>query len=215
MISIIIPTYNEIDNIHRLQSALDQLKGDSEILFTDGGSRDGTFDAIRYPKIQEAKGRGAQMDVAAQKTRGDVLWFLHADTFPGPKALEAIEASRAPWGCFRLRFRTKSPMMRIVAFNSDNRVRFRHIAFGDQGIFISRSLYKQVGGFRSIPLMEDYDLSIRLKERGYTPRLLDATLHTDARRFEENGIWKTIIHMQRLQYAFRHGADPEELAKRY
>ncbi|KXB65567.1 TIGR04283 family arsenosugar biosynthesis glycosyltransferase [Aedoeadaptatus coxii] len=215
MISIIIPCYNEIKNIDRLQKALDALEGEREILFTDGGSTDGSFERIRYPKIQKAKGRGAQMDLAVEQTKGDVLWFLHGDTFPEKTALRSIEESRAEWGCFKLRFRSKKAMMRIVAFNSDNRVRFRHIAFGDQGIFIRRALYDDIGGFRHIPLMEDYDLSIRLKEKGYKPALLKNTLFTDARRFEENGIWHTIFHMQRLQRAFRKGVDPAILAKEY
>lgn len=215
MISIIIPCYNEIENIDRLQSSLDNLEGEKEILFTDGGSTDGSFEKIRYPKIQGAKGRGAQMDVAVEHTRGDMLWFLHADTFPRSTALRSIEDSGAEWGCFKLRFRSKKAMMGVVAFNSDNRVRFRHIAFGDQGIFINRELYEIIGGFRHIPLMEDYDLSIRLKEKGYKPALLQDTLFTDARRFEENGIWSTIFHMQRLQRAFRKGVDPSILAKEY
>ncbi|MDD7362563.1 MAG: TIGR04283 family arsenosugar biosynthesis glycosyltransferase [Peptoniphilus sp.] len=215
MISIIIPSYNEIKNIDALQTHLDQLRGDHDILFTDGGSTDGTYEAIRYPKVRLAKGRGAQMDAAVERMSGDILWFLHADTFPGPRAPEYIAQSGAPWGCFKLRFRSEKTMMRIVAFNSDNRVKYRHIAFGDQGIFIARALYEEIGGFRHIPLMEDYDLSIRLKARGYVPALLNDTLWTDARRFEEHGIWHTILHMQRLQRAFRRGADPESLAKRY
>lgn len=215
MISIVIPCYNESENIDRLQSSLENLEGEKEILFTDGGSTDGSFEKIRYRKIQEAKGRGAQMDVAVQHTRGDMLWFLHGDTFPTSTALRSIEESGAEWGCFKLRFRSEKAIMRIVAFNSDNRVRFRHIAFGDQGIFISRELYENIGGFRHIPLMEDYDLSIRLKEKGYKPALLQDTLFTDARRFEENGIWLTIFHMQRLQRAFRKGVDPAILAKEY
>ena len=215
MISIIIPCYNEIENIDQLQKSLDHLAGEKEVLFTDGGSTDGSFEKIRYPKIQKAKGRGAQMDVAVEHTHGDILWFLHSDTFPESTVLRSIEESGAEWGCFQLRFRSKKAMMRIVAFNSDNRVRFRNIAFGDQGIFISRDLYESIGGFRHIPLMEDYDLSIRLKDRGYKPALLNDTLSTDARRFEENGIWPTIFHMQRLQRAFRKGVDPAILAKEY
>lgn len=215
MISIIIPCYNEIENIDQLQKSLDHLASEKEVLFTDGGSTDGSFEQIRYPKIQKAKGRGAQMDVAVEHTHGDILWFLHSDTFPQSTALRSIEESDAEWGCFKLRFRSKKAMMRIVAFNSDNRVRFRNIAFGDQGIFISRDLYESIGGFRHIPLMEDYDLSIRLKDRGYQPALLNDTLFTDARRFEENGIWPTIFHMQRLQRAFRKGVDPAILAKEY
>lgn len=215
MISIIIPCYNEIENIDQLQKSLDHLAGEKEVLFTDGGSTDGSFEQIRYPKIQKAKGRGAQMDVAVEHTHGDILWFLHSDTFPQSTSLRSIEESGAEWGCFKLRFRSKKAMMRIVAFNSDNRVRFRNIAFGDQGLFISRELYENIGGFHHIPLMEDYDLSIRLKEKGYKPALLKDTLFTDARRFEENGIWPTIFHMQRLQRAFRKGVDPSILAKKY
>ena len=215
MISIVSPTYNEIEHIHAFQGALDAFDGRAEILFSDGGSTDGTYDAIRYPKIREAKGRGAQLSAGAAKATGDVLWFLHADTFFPKEALDAVEACKAPWGAFKLRFSSKSPMMKVVAFNSNNRIRFRRIVFGDQGMFLKRELYEKIGGFRPIPLMEDYDLSIRLKSAGYVPELLPLKLTTDACRFEENGSWKTILHMQRLQRAFRRGVDPAELAKRY
>lgn len=215
MISVIIPIYNEAQNIDALQAHLDRLEGEKEIVFSDGGSTDGSYESLRYPKIQKARGRGAQMHAAVSETSGDILWFLHADTFPKASALTSIEKSGADWGCFRLRFRSKHPMMRIVGLNSDHRVRFRRIVFGDQGLFIRRDLYARIGGFRPLPLMEDYDLSIRLKARGHAPVLLKEALFTDARRFEEHGIWRTIVHMQRLQRDFRRGVDPQILAKRY
>ncbi|MDY3118460.1 MAG: TIGR04283 family arsenosugar biosynthesis glycosyltransferase [Peptoniphilus sp.] len=215
MISIIIPTYNEIEHIDSFQRALDAFHGRAEIVFSDGGSTDGTFEAIRYPKIQKAKGRGAQLALGVKETTGDVLWFLHADTHFPLQALDAVETCTSPWGCFKLAFSSNDPMMKIVAFNSNNRVRFRRIVFGDQGLFLDRALYEKIDGFKSIPLMEDYDISMRLKTAGYTPKLLPLQLTTDARRFEKNGVWRTIFHMQRLQRAFRRGADPSLLAKRY
>ncbi|VEJ35848.1 transferase 2, rSAM/selenodomain-associated [Aedoeadaptatus ivorii] len=215
MISIVIPVYNELTRIDAFQARLEAFAGEKEILFSDGFSTDGSYEKIRLPKIQKAKGRGAQLKAAAEEVHGEYLWFLHADSIPHPDSPEAIASSGADWGCFRLAFLSNRPMMKVVAFQSDQRVRFRRIVFGDQGMFIKRSLYTAIGGFRPIPLMEDYDISMRLKAAGHKPHLLSQKIHTDARMFERNGIWPTIFLMQKLQRAFRRGASAKELNRIY
>lgn len=215
MITIIIPTYNEEENIRQIQKDLDCLKGDFEVIFTDGFSRDKTYEMIYYPKIQEAKYRSNQMNAGAERAKGDYLWFVHGDSRLSRDSVLEIEKSGKDMGCFSLEFISDHPLMKMVAFNSSNRIRFRNIAFGDQGIFIKRKLFEKIGGYKPIPLMEDYQLSMTLKEQGYRFYLLKEKIYTSARRFEENGIWRTILKMQILQHRYRHKGNIEKIHRDY
>ena len=98
---------------------------------------------------------------------------------------------------------------------SSLRVRLRNIAFGDQGIFIRRDFFDQLGGFEAIPLMEDYQLSMDIKKKGQKIVLAKTRIWTSERRFKENGRLKTMAKMQRLQHLYRRGMDAESLAKEY
>lgn len=202
-VSIIVPTYNEEEGIERFQSMLDRLEGDFEVIFSDGFSEDGTYELIRYPKLRKVKYRSNQMNEAAREARGEYLLFLHADSVLEPDAVDKIVSSKAEVGCFRLRFQTKNILQKIVALNSNLRVVLRNIAFGDQGIFIKRKLFEEVGGYRPLRIMEDYELSIHLKEEGHRLRLLKSVITTSPRRFERNGICRTIIEMQLFQHRYR------------
>lgn len=215
MISIIIPTYNEEKNILRIQEDLDRMEGDFEVIFTDGGSSDKTYEKIRYRKIQESKYRSNQMNSAVKIAKGDYLWFVHSDSGLDPKSVLEIKKSGSDIGCFTLEFDSNHILMKMVAFNSSLRVKLRNIAFGDQGIFIRRELFESIGGYKPIPLMEDYQLSMDLKELGYKFKLLEKKIITSPRRFIENGIWRTIIKMQRLQYRYRHHKSIEKIHRDY
>lgn len=202
-VSIIIPTYNEENNMERFQAMLDHLKGNYEVIFSDGFSEDGTYERIRYPKLRKVRYRSNQMNEAAKVAKGEYLLFIHADSILSPDAINEILSSNASAGCFRLRFDTRNVLQKIVAFHSNLRVTVRNIAFGDQGIFIKRELFREMGGYRPLRIMEDYELSICLKEKGYRIKLLKSTITTSARRFERNGILKTIIEMQVFQHRYR------------
>lgn len=215
MISIIIPTYNESLKIEELQKQLETLKGDFEVIFSDGFSTDNTYEKIYFPKIQESKYRSNQMNSAVKYSKGDYLWFLHADSKIHADSILAIENSNSDVGCFTLAFDSPKWQMSMIAFNSSLRVKFRNIAFGDQGIFIRRDLFKKIGGYAPIPLMEDYQLSIDLKKLGKKFYLSPLPITTSARRFEENGIWKTVLKMQLLQYKYRKSHDIDEIYRRY
>lgn len=220
-ISVILPVYNEAANMPRLNRHLRSLPGFKEFIFADGGSTDGTpqLAAPIFRVVACAqKGRGAQMNDGAAQARGDVLLFLHADSRLPQDAAAQIEAVmdrgfRA--GCFKIRFDSKHPLMKLCALASDLRVVFRRIIFGDQGIFIERKLFEQLGGYRAIPLMEDYDLSIRLKQRGERPGMAKGRILTSARRFVQNGPLKTMWRMQVYQHLFRKGINPALLAHLY
>lgn len=215
MISIIIPTYNESLKIEELQKQLETLKGDFEVIFSDGFSTDNTYEKIYFPKIQESKYRSNQMNSAVKYSKGDYLWFLHADSKIHEDSILEIENSNSDVGCFTLAFDSPKWQMSMVAFNSSLRVKFRNIAFGDQGIFIRRDLFEKIGGYAPIPLMEDYQLSMDLKKLGKKFYLSPLPITTSARRFEENGIWKTVLKMQLLQYKYRKSHDIDEIYRRY
>ena len=225
-ISIIIALYNEEQNVEKLENNLRRIKADYgvdyEVIFSDGKSTDDTFSKISFPKISETSGRAKQMNVGVQYATGDVFLFIHADCEFEEDLIKKIQSlsDDIEFGCLKLRFKKtgnlyKDIWLRIIAFNSSLRVKMRGIAFGDQGIFISRELFDKVNGFKEIPIMEDYDLSIRLKEINVKPYLLDSVIETSPRRFLEYGIIKTMIKMQKLQYDFRHRRNIEEIDREY
>lgn len=214
MVSIIIPTYNEIDNIAKIEAVLADMQGDFEVIFTDGYSTDGTFDKISYPKIQETKTRALQMNAAAKYAHGDYLFFLHCDSIIGADAINQIENSGRVCGCFTLKFMPSSFIMKWGELFSNIRVRMKHIAFGDQGIFIRRDLFNKIGGYREIPIMEDLALSEDLLASGHKIKQIDYPIITSTRRFESKPI-RVGIKMKKLQKMFRAGYPIEKIAEIY
>ena len=167
-ISMIIPIYNESSTIDAMLDQLDALPGDWEILFADGGSSDDTLEKIgsRYPVLHCPKGRANQMNFAADRASCHVLWFVHCDSQLPKEAhrqiSEAIDQG-AQWGCFHIGFDYKGPFMGCNTYLSNRRAR-KGIAFGDQGIWIRKDLFAKQGGFPQLPIMEDYEVSRRLKD---------------------------------------------------
>ena len=222
-ISIIIPVYNESENIGAFLEYLPALRDQCEIIFVDGGSSDDTVRQIEGSGgtvlISPDKGRANQMNYGASHANGDILWFLHADSAPPKNALSLIrdvinKGYKA--GCFPIRFDSRHPLMFIIAFLSNFlRVRIRNIAFGDQGIFILRSLFQELGGYAVIPLMEDYQLSLDVKKANLKFGMAKGKIVTSGRRYKMYGIVKTTRRMQILQRKFRRGDDIEEIARMY
>ena len=221
-ISIILPTLNEEAQIVAGLQALQPLRGQNcELIVADGGSRDRTA-ALAKPLadqvIMSARGRAAQMNAGASKAQGDILWFLHADSLPPPDAVELIRAVLSNpdrhWGRFDVRLSGCHPALRMVETLMNVRSRLTSIATGDQGIFIRRTLFEQIGGYPSIALMEDIALSRLLKRYG-RPACLRQRLQTSSRRWERDGIIRTILLMWRLRLAYFLGADPDRLARNY
>lgn len=221
-ISIIVPTLNESNSI---VATLDRLKpfrmAGHEVIVVDGGSQDETIKLAtsRADKvIKSTPGRAQQMNVGADQASGDVLWFLHADTLVPDNAtqliLQVFEKQKNQWGRFNIRLSGKHLLLRIVERLMNMRSRITGIATGDQGIFVRREAFEFVGGFLPIPLMEDLDISKRLKKLS-RPCCLDAKLITSSRRWEENGILRTILLMWRLRLAYTLGVSPEKLAHDY
>lgn len=220
-VSIIVPLLNEERVIGRLLDQLRPLLGACEVVLVDGGSTDATCGLIGdgFQLITAPRGRGAQLNAGARVATGDVLFFLHADSMLPPDPLGEIRrvmrARRV--GCFGVRFEPTSPLMRICAALSNFRCYVRRIMFGDQGIFIERSLFFEMGGFPEIPLMEDYEFSLKLRARGFRPGATRRRIVTSARRYGTTPAsrLRTMRLMVRLRRMYRAGAPPQEIARLY
>ncbi len=158
------------------------------------------------------------MTAGARQAGGEILWFLHADSLPPPDAACLIRAALADpdrhWGRFDVRLSGRQPLLRAVETLMNRRSRLTGIATGDQGIFVRRALFERIGGYPPVALMEDIALSRLLKRHGW-PVCLRQRLQTSSRRWERNGISRTILLMWRLRLAYFFGADPARLARIY
>lgn len=219
-LSIIIPTLNEADGIAAGLAALQSWRAAGhEVIVVDGGSTDAT-PVLAAPLadrvLTSPRGRARQMNAGAVVARGDVLVFLHADTRLPEHAVSAIRAAlrQRLWGRFDVEITGRSKMLRVVAALMNLRSRLTGIATGDQAIFVSRTAFAAVGGYPEQPLMEDIELSKRLKKLG-PPACLRECVVTSGRRWEANGVWRTIRLMWRLRFDYWRGVPAERLALRY
>jgi rSAM/selenodomain-associated transferase 2 len=158
------------------------------------------------------------MNAGAAAAHGDVLLFLHADTRLPPDAdrlmVDVLAHSQRCWGRFDVTIAGRSPLLRVVAAMMNWRSRITGIATGDQAMFMTRAAFARAGGFPDIPLMEDIVLSRRLKAIG-PPACLAARATTSGRRWDRDGVARTIFTMWRLRLAFFLGAEPARLARQY
>ncbi len=158
------------------------------------------------------------MNQGAAVATGDVLWFLHADTIAPATAytplLNCLADGTRVWGRFNVRLSGHQAIFRLIEMMMNLRSCITGIATGDQGIFVLRHTFEQLGGFTQIPLMEDIVLSKKLK-RLSRPACIKRKIVTSSRRWEEHGIFATILLMWRLRLAFFFGVSPEKLAARY
>lgn len=220
-LTIIIPVLNEADTIGTLLADLAPLRAaGAEVILADGGSSDGApkrAAALVDRVLQAPKGRAVQMNAGAKAAAGDVLWFLHADTrvpAAAAAALQAACATGARWGRFDVRLSGRHPLLRLVERGMNIRSRLTGIATGDQGIFVTRAAFEQVGGFPELALMEDITLSAALR-RLAPPACLRLALVASSRRWEAQGVLRTILLMWRLRLGYALGVDPVRLAHRY
>lgn len=222
--SVIVPLLNEGDIIAEMLASMGPLQGDYpelEWLFVDGGSRDNGPELLRKNAqrvIASDAGRARQMNAGAAQARGQWLLFLHIDTHLNRAALAALlnmcRSGRPAWGRFDVHLDGRPAMLKVVATMMNWRSRLTGIATGDMGIFMHRSYFDAVSGFPDQALMEDIEISRRLRSRAW-PKCLAQTISTSGRRWESRGVWATIFLMWRLRLAYFLGRSPAQLARRY
>lgn len=216
MISVIIPVLNEADILEASFRELLRHGDRIEIIAVDGGSSDETLNMVQnFPEVTlvtSPKGRGAQMNEGAKFAKGDILLFLHADTFLPPSSISMIEevmkdpAVKA--GCFRLVFDCKSPALKFFSLMS----RINHVFFtyGDQGLFVRRNTFKMIGGFKHLPIMEDVEIQKRLRKEGKFVKLRQPVV-TSARRFMKKGPVRQLVLVTILVTFYHLGLSPSTL----
>jgi rSAM/selenodomain-associated transferase 2 len=219
-ISVILPVLNEEHVIASTLQALLSLMP-YEIIVVDGGSTDGTravCDQFGVRVLTSEPGRARQMNCGARDATGDVLLFLHADTTLPASALRDISAAMrdpdCPAGRFDVEIEGAHWMLKIIARLINYRSRITKIATGDQALFVRRSVFEKIGGFPDIPLMEDIALCRTLKRLG-PMACLSSRVITSGRRWEKDGVWRTIIKMWTLKVCYLAGVSPRWLKQYY
>jgi rSAM/selenodomain-associated transferase 2 len=229
MLSIILPVLNEAETITELLNYLSEnLSGenDIELILVDGGSSDGTQDIIlafkpnRFLKpvrfIESDKGRARQMNRGAQVASGEILYFLHADSFP-PKNFDRYILSEVkkgnPAGCFRMKFDSDHWWLKLAGWLTQ--FRWRACRGGDQSQFITKELFEEIGGFdETYTIYEDNILINELYKRKKFV-VIQKCITTSARLYRQKGVWNLQYHFWTIYVKRWFGADADELYQYY
>lgn len=222
-LSVIIPTLNEAANIADLIKFIKNEEVEAEIIISDAASSDQTK-AIAAGLGAEVlnsslAGRGPQLNRGAEAARASLLLFLHADSTLEQGALSSLvtmmqQNDNKIGGCFQLEIESKHPLLKFISWSSNLRAKYLNLIFGDQGIFIRKDIFQKIGGFPEIELMEDWEFSKKMAPAGEL-LFLDKKIYTSARRWEENGVLKTILLMHKIKFLYLLGYSPQKLKKIY
>ena len=220
-LSIIVPVLNEEATIASFLRLLQSFRQQgAEVVLVDGGSDDRTCELARpwVDSLQISRaGRARQMNAGGEATRRNLLCFLHADTRLPDSAAEQFryfsDTGRL-WGFFNVRLSGSGFIFAVISRMVSWRSRLSAIATGDQALFMTRQAWRDSGGFPDIPLMEDVAMSDRLKQFG-RPYCATASVITSSRRWEEHGVWRTILLMWKLRWQYYRGVSPAELFAQY
>lgn len=221
-LSIVIPTLDEAQALPRLLQQLGPARArGAEVIVVDGGSSDQTCalaESGGARVLTSGRGRARQLQAGCQAASGDVIWMLHADSEIDPYADQhivwGVANSGRQWGRFAVRIDGASPLLRVIARAMNLRSRMTGIATGDQGIFVSRRLLNRIGGIPQLPLMEDVELSVRLREQ-CPPLCFAKRITTSGRRWTQHGALRTMLLMWRLRLGFALGEPTDVLARKY
>ena len=211
MISVIIPVYNEEKALPNTLNELLCQSGDYEVLVVDGGSNDRTREIVsklplspqsstlsRVRLLSSPKGRALQMNAGANKATGDWLLFLHADTLLPAGAIQRLNEMEADdsilAGGFMHQFSGVDWRLRLISFLDNFRCTRSRIIYGDQALFVRRSLFERLGGFPDQPILEDVAFCERLI-KVTNPLLLSPPIVTDSRKFLKMGVWRSFLRV--------------------
>ena len=222
--SIIIPVLHESEIINTLLDSLKHLERDEpfEIIVVDGSRTQDTLHVIsdtNVLKYTSPPGRGRQMNVGAAHATGDILVFLHADTFLPANALSLIKTSledkRYVGGAFTLQIQSQISFLRAIAVYSTLRSQLTRAPYGDQVIFLRKSYFDTIGGYADIPLMEDVELMRRIRKNKEQITILPFSVITSDRRWHQEGPIYTLIRDNIIIFLYWCGMPAEKLAKFY
>lgn len=222
-ISIIIPVLNEESSIESAFSHAREIA--DEVIIVDGGSTDTTLEILSgfdCKLFHSSRGRGQQLYAGAEQATGEILLFLHADTWLPAVArtqlLDCWESFEAPkssfGGCFEQKINDPRSVYRWIESGNRWRAKRQQLPYGDQGIFVSRELYDSVGGMPQIPLMEDFEFARQISKHAKL-EVLPGPIHVDVRRWEKVGPFRQTLRNWIIAIRYRLGASPEELKKKY
>jgi len=220
LVSIIVPVYNEENNIEGIIGGLQSLEGDKEIIVVDGGSQDRTFEKARRlaRTLRAEKGRANQMNQGARAAAGDIFWFVHADSKLDEDSISHIEAAVGQGyvgGGFSLYFYDyDTRFLRYISKTSNRRPLLTGLFYGDQGIFVKKDAFFEAGGFPDMELMEDFKFSRLIRKTGRM-KLLEKGIGTSARRYINGGQIRTHLLMHRIRIMYLLGVSPSRLNKIY
>ncbi len=221
-ISVVIPTLNEAAELPETLRRLKHVPEVREIIIADGGSTDETLRhaaAAGCITVSSALGRGRQLRAGAERATGEVIFFLHADTWVPPHAGAAILACLTQPGvvagaCYKVFRDPPNWLVRGSRFKCWWRLFVARRVMADQGIFLRRETLEQIGGVPDVPLMEEFELCRRLRPLGRLA-LADATVITSARKFRKLGVLRTYALMWRVTFGYYRGVPLEELRRWY
>ena len=229
-LAVIIPIYNDDKMIENLLKKLSNFKEIDEIIiskavddFEKNEIYEKTYQDIKYKLLISKKGRSIQMNTAVKYTDCDILWFIHSDSefldyTVDKKIKDLIEKENIECGGLRIKFNPNSIMLSLIACLSNLRAKLFKICFGDQSIFVTKKLFDEINGFRDIPIMEDLQFFIDIKNHKKNSKyfkLLNDKIISSSRRFKKNGTLKTIFKMHKLKIMYFKGESPEKLNEIY
>lgn len=219
-ISVIIPVLNEESTIASTVESVKSL-GPAEVIVVDGGSADRTreiSERFGATVLSSPRGRARQMNRGAREAKGDIFLFLHADTRLPSSALDDVQSAlrdpRFAGGRFDVTLDGNRWILGVIGNLISLRSRLTKVATGDQAIFVRRAVFERIGGFPDIPLMEDIAFSRALKRKGKVACLRSRVI-TSARRWEIDGVWRTVFRMWTLKLLFLAGISPVRLKRFY
>lgn len=219
-ISVIIPVLNEESTIASTVESVKSL-GPAEVIVVDGGSADRTreiSERFGATVLSSPRGRARQMNRGAREAKGDIFLFLHADTRLPSSALDDVQSAlrdpRFAGGRFDVTLDGNRWILGVIGNLISLRSRLTKVATGDQAIFVRRAVFERIGGFPDIPLMEDIAFSRALKHKGKVACLRSRVI-TSARRWEIDGVWRTVFRMWTLKLLFLAGISPVRLKRFY